>query len=48
VAELQHACNIACQDQSDIHRLPFVVTPEQLLMAMVSTTTALQGAVTKE
>lgn len=40
VADLQHACAIACQPQSDIHRLPFPVTPEQLLMALVSTTTA--------
>jgi glycerol dehydrogenase-like iron-containing ADH family enzyme len=39
VADLQQACQIACQPQSDIHRLPFVVTPEQLLMALVSTTT---------
>jgi glycerol dehydrogenase-like iron-containing ADH family enzyme len=45
VAELQQACQIACQPQSDIHRLPFVVTPEQLLMALVSTTTASQSAV---
>jgi glycerol dehydrogenase-like iron-containing ADH family enzyme len=45
VADLQQACKIACQPQSDIHRLPFVVTPEQLLMALVSTTTAAQSTV---
>jgi glycerol dehydrogenase-like iron-containing ADH family enzyme len=45
VADLQQACEIACQPQSDIHRLPFVVTPEQLLMALVSTTTAAQSTV---
>jgi glycerol dehydrogenase-like iron-containing ADH family enzyme len=45
VADLQYACEIACQPQSDIHRLPFIVTPEQLLMALVSTTTASQTAV---
>jgi glycerol dehydrogenase-like iron-containing ADH family enzyme len=43
VADLQQACEIACQPQSDIHRLPFVVTPEQLLMALVSTTTVAQS-----
>ncbi len=40
LTELQHAAAIACQPQSDIHRLPFTVTPEQLVAAMVSTTTA--------
>jgi glycerol dehydrogenase-like iron-containing ADH family enzyme len=45
VADLQQACEIACQPQSDIHRLPFVVNPEQLLMALVSTTTVSQSAV---
>jgi glycerol dehydrogenase-like iron-containing ADH family enzyme len=40
LAELQQAAAIACQPQSDIHRLPFVVTPEQLVAALVSTTTA--------
>jgi glycerol dehydrogenase-like iron-containing ADH family enzyme len=45
VADLQHACKIACQPQSDIHRLPFTVTSEQLLMALVSTTTAAQSTV---
>jgi glycerol dehydrogenase-like iron-containing ADH family enzyme len=40
LADLQQAAAIACQPQSDIHRLPFAVTPEQLVAAMVSTTTA--------
>jgi glycerol dehydrogenase-like iron-containing ADH family enzyme len=40
LAELQKAAAIACQPQSDIHRLPFAVVPEQLIAAMVSTTTA--------
>lgn len=34
--ELQRAAEIACQPQSDIHRLPFNVGPEQLMAAMVS------------
>jgi glycerol dehydrogenase-like iron-containing ADH family enzyme len=37
VADLQRAAAIACQPQSDIHRLPFTVAPEQLVGAMVST-----------
>ncbi|NJR26692.1 MAG: iron-containing alcohol dehydrogenase family protein, partial [Richelia sp. CSU_2_1] len=32
------AAEIACNPQSDIHRLPFKVFPEQLMAAMVSTT----------
>jgi hypothetical protein len=28
---------VACNPQSDIHRLPFAVTPVQLMAAMVST-----------
>ncbi|NJL00483.1 MAG: iron-containing alcohol dehydrogenase family protein [Spirulinaceae cyanobacterium SM2_1_0] len=38
IADLQHAAAIACQPESDIHHLPFAVTPELLLAAMVSTT----------
>jgi len=38
LAELQHAAELACASTSDIHRLPFTVTPEQLMAAMVSTT----------
>jgi glycerol dehydrogenase-like iron-containing ADH family enzyme len=37
VAELYRAAAIACEEKSDIHRLPFPVTPEQLVAAMVST-----------
>jgi glycerol dehydrogenase len=38
LADLQHTSEIACNAQSDIHRLPFKVEPIQLLAAMVSTT----------
>ena len=38
LGELQQAAEFACHPQSDIHRLPFPVSPEQLLAAMVSTT----------
>jgi len=36
--ELRHSAEIACEANSDIHRLPFVVKHEQLMAAMVSTT----------
>jgi len=39
LAELEQAAIVACAPQSDIHRLPFAVVPEQLMAAMVSTTT---------
>ncbi|NJK68937.1 MAG: iron-containing alcohol dehydrogenase family protein [Microcoleus sp. SU_5_3] len=38
LAQLQRATEIACNPNSDIHRLPFKVVPEQLIAAMVSTT----------
>ncbi|MGK7923883.1 MAG: iron-containing alcohol dehydrogenase family protein [Spirulina sp.] len=38
LAALRRASEVACNPQSDIHRLPFIVTPEQLMAAMVSTT----------
>lgn len=38
LTDLQHAAEVACAPTSDIHRLPFEVTPEVLLAAMVSTT----------
>ncbi|MBD2089580.1 iron-containing alcohol dehydrogenase family protein [Microcoleus sp. FACHB-1515] len=38
IADLQHAAEVACSIGSDIHRLPFAVTPAQLMAAMVSTT----------
>ncbi|MGJ3254288.1 MAG: iron-containing alcohol dehydrogenase family protein [Elainellaceae cyanobacterium] len=34
---LQHAAEIACSPHSDIHHLPFEVTPAHLMAAMVST-----------
>jgi glycerol dehydrogenase len=42
LAQLQHAAEIACAPNSDIHRLPFKVTPEQLMAAMVSTTVPIE------
>ncbi len=36
--ELRQAAEFACQPQSDIHHLPFEVSPQQLMAAMVSTT----------
>ncbi|MGF1460557.1 MAG: iron-containing alcohol dehydrogenase family protein [Leptolyngbyaceae cyanobacterium] len=38
VADLQQAAAIACRPTSDIHHLPFTVTPEALMGALVSTT----------
>ncbi len=38
LAQLQQGAEFACQEQSDIHRLPFQVVLEQLMAAMVSTT----------
>ena len=35
--ELRRAAVVTCHPNSDIHRLPFKVSPEQLLSAMVST-----------
>lgn len=40
LAQLRQAAEIACNPNSDIHRLPFSVSPEQLMAAMVSTTVA--------
>ncbi|NJO40826.1 MAG: iron-containing alcohol dehydrogenase family protein [Cyanobacteria bacterium CRU_2_1] len=40
LADLQRSAEIACQPNSDIHRLPFEVTPTQLMAAMVSTIAA--------
>ncbi|HIK09224.1 MAG TPA: iron-containing alcohol dehydrogenase family protein [Oscillatoriaceae cyanobacterium M33_DOE_052] len=36
--DFQTAAEIACQPNSDIHHLPFEVTPAQLIKAMISTT----------
>ena len=38
LAQLRSCAKIATQPTSDIHRLPFAVSPEQLMAAMVSTT----------
>ena len=38
LCQLRQSAEVACQANSDIHRLPFVVSPEQLIAAMVSTT----------
>lgn len=38
LVELRQAAEFACNPNSDIHRLPFKVVPEQLMAAMVSTT----------
>jgi glycerol dehydrogenase-like iron-containing ADH family enzyme len=38
IAELRRSAEVACRPGSDIHRLPFEVTPAQLMAAMVSTT----------
>ncbi|NEP07690.1 MAG: glycerol dehydrogenase, partial [Okeania sp. SIO4D6] len=38
LSELWGAAEVACHSNSDIHRLPFRVIPEQLVAAMVSTT----------
>jgi glycerol dehydrogenase len=36
--QLRHAAEIACHPDSDLHHLPFAVTADQLLSAMVATT----------
>ncbi|NEN91410.1 MAG: iron-containing alcohol dehydrogenase family protein [Okeania sp. SIO3H1] len=41
LSELWRAAEVACHGNSDIHRLPFRVIPEQLVAAMVSTTVPL-------
>jgi glycerol dehydrogenase-like iron-containing ADH family enzyme len=38
LSQLHHAATLACKPDSDLHRLPFAVVPEQLVAAMVSTT----------
>lgn len=43
LGELYHAAEIACAPNSDIHRLPFAVVPEQLMAAMVSTTAPVES-----
>lgn len=43
LSELQQAAEISCHPNSDIHRLPFKVVPEQLMAAMVSTTAPVEA-----
>ena len=47
LAELRQAAEIACNPDSDIHRLPFSVSPEQLMAAMVSTTVSRSSSLEK-
>ncbi|MBW4574555.1 MAG: iron-containing alcohol dehydrogenase family protein [Aphanothece sp. CMT-3BRIN-NPC111] len=42
LGELRQAAEIACAKNSDIHRLPFQVVPDQVMAAMVSTTTPVE------
>lgn len=44
LTELQRAAEVACRPGSDIHHLPFEVTPTQLMAAMVSTTAPVTDA----
>ncbi len=41
--ELQEVCRFACRDGSDLHHLPFAVSPDDLLSALVSSS---QGCLT--
>ncbi len=43
LSELQRSAEIALSPNSDIHRLPFSVAPEQLMAAMVSTTAPIEA-----
>lgn len=45
LSELEQIAEIACQPNSDIHRLPFIVSPSQVLAAMVSTTSPILATV---
>ncbi len=42
LTELRHCAEIVCQPDSDLHRLPFSVSAEQLVAAMVSTTVSVK------
>lgn len=44
LADLQRAAEITCREGSDIHHLPFSVTPEQVMAAMVSTTVPIMNS----
>ncbi|MCS6813476.1 MAG: iron-containing alcohol dehydrogenase, partial [Cyanobacteria bacterium] len=41
IADLAHVAAVACAPNSDIHRLPFAVDPNQVMAAMVSTQSGL-------
>ncbi len=45
LSELTTAAEVACQPDSDLHHLPFSVSPAQLLAALVSTTAPTEVAV---
>ncbi|NJL86617.1 MAG: iron-containing alcohol dehydrogenase family protein [Leptolyngbyaceae cyanobacterium SM1_1_3] len=47
LAELRQAAEVACRQGSDIHHLPFSVTPEQLVAAMVSTAVPLSSRLSR-
>ncbi|MBM5797585.1 MAG: iron-containing alcohol dehydrogenase family protein [Cyanobacteria bacterium K_Offshore_0m_m2_072] len=46
LAELQRACAFACRPGSDLHHLPFAVSPADLLAALVSTTAGVPSETT--
>jgi glycerol dehydrogenase len=43
LTDLQTAATVACAPTSDLHHLPFAVTPPQLMAAMISTTAPCEG-----
>lgn len=43
--DLQTAAQVACQPESDLHHLPFMVMPDQLMAAMVSTASPMAESV---
>lgn len=45
IAQLEEISEISCQPNSDIHRLPFDVSPSQVIAAMVSTTSPIVATV---
>lgn len=44
LAELHQVAEITCQPNSDIHRLPFAVSPEALMAALVSTVSVAESS----
>jgi len=45
LAQLRQVAEVTCRPDSDIHRLPFSVSPEMLMAAMVSTTVSAMDSV---